>query len=88
MKTLDVHGIEVLSMGTKVGQGFVNVPDFNTPSLPKTIGEWNKRWEKIPGVKGSKNPGIKLLLKNKFVSKDEQFLARIISGHPVWIKSE
>ena len=88
IKTLDLHGIEVLSMGTKVGTDFIDVPDFNTPSLPKTIGEWNKRWEKIPGVKGSKNPGIKLVLKNKFVSEDEQFLARIISGHSVWIKSE
>jgi 5-methylcytosine-specific restriction endonuclease McrBC GTP-binding regulatory subunit McrB len=88
MKTLDVHGIEVLSMGTKVGQGFVNVPDFNSPSLPQTIGEWNNRWKNIPGVTRSRNPGIKLVLKNKFDSEDKQFLARIISGHPVWIKSE
>jgi 5-methylcytosine-specific restriction endonuclease McrBC GTP-binding regulatory subunit McrB len=88
MKTLDVHGIEVLSMGTKVGQGFVNVPDFNSPSLPRTIGEWNNRWKNIPGVTGSGNPGIKLVLKNKFDSEDERFLARVISGHPVWIKSE
>jgi hypothetical protein len=88
MKTLDVHGIEVLSMGTKVGQGFVNVPDFNSPSLPQTIGEWNNRWKNIPGVTRSRNPGIKLVLKNKFDSEDKQFVARIISGHPVWIKSE
>ena len=61
-----------------------------TRSIEKIIvpDDVNKRWEKIPGVKGSKNPGIKLVLKNKFVSEDEQFLARIISGHPVWIKSE
>ena len=88
MKTLDVHGIEVLSMGTKVGQGFVNVPDFNSPSLPQIIGEWNNRWKNIPGVTGSGNPGIKLVLKNKFDSKDERFLARVISGHPVWINSK
>ena len=88
MKTLDVHGIEVLSMGTKVGQEFFNVPNFKSPSLPRTIGEWNNRWKNIPGVTGSGNPGIKLVLKNKFDSEDERFLARVISGHPVWIKSE
>lgn len=88
IKTINLLGINIVSMGTKVGKGFIDAPNFNSPDIPPDITEWNKRWKDLPGVTGSRNPGIRITLANKFDSQNVQYLARIISGHSVWIKSE
>jgi len=84
---IDSLKMRIISMGTKVGDDFTDVPNFNDPEIPRKIGEWNKRWGKKPG-EGSSNAGIKIVIENQFESEDKEYIARIISGHPVWIQSE
>jgi len=79
--------MRIISMGTKDGSVFTDVPNFNDPEIPSKIGEWNRRWGKKPG-EGSGNAGIKIVIENKSESEDKEYIARIISGHPVWIQSE
>ena len=63
MKTLDVHGIEVLSMGTKVGQGFVNVPI----SIVRHC-----RGLSVSGITGGKNPWCHWFEKSIIAGPQEQ----------------
>jgi 5-methylcytosine-specific restriction endonuclease McrBC GTP-binding regulatory subunit McrB len=84
---VDSLKMRIISMGTKDGRVFTDVPNFNDPEIPRKIGEWNRRWGKKPG-EGSGNAGIKIVIENKSESEDKEYIARIISGHPVWIQSE
>jgi 5-methylcytosine-specific restriction endonuclease McrBC GTP-binding regulatory subunit McrB len=77
METLFEKAFHEIDLPTNE-MGMDSIPDINT---------WRKLTkEKFPKRK-SGNSSIRLTLRHNFKTKEQEYLARIISGHPVWIKS-
>jgi len=88
---IDKLKLKVISMETKYDDEFepIDLPmnGINITEIP-TIGVWRSLVKKKFPDQTSPGSAIRLTLSHDFKSKDEEYLARIISGHPVWIQSE
>ena len=83
--------LDVVKMETLFEKAFheIDLPtnEMGMASIPN-ISTWRKLTkEKFPKRK-SGGSSIRLTLRHNFKTKEQEYLARIISGHPVWIKSE
>ena len=88
---IDKLKLKVISMETKYDDKFepIDLPtnDINITGIP-TMKVWRSLVKKKFPDQTSPGSAIRLTLSHDFESKDEEYLARIISGHPVWIQSE
>jgi len=83
--------LDVLKMETLYEKEFqeIDLPtnEMGISSIPK-ISTWRKLTkEKFPKRK-SEGSSIRITFRHNLKTTDQDYLARIISGHPVWIKSE
>lgn len=78
METLFENAFEEIDLPTNE-TGIASIPNINT---------WRKLTKKKFPTMKSGGTSIRLTFRHNFKSKHQEYLARIISGHPVWIKVE
>jgi hypothetical protein len=83
--------LDIVKMETLFEKAFheIDLPtnEMGIPSIPD-MSSWRKLTkEKFPKRKGGLY-SIRLTFRHNFKIKDQDYLGRIISGHPVWIKYE